>query len=70
MTELKCTCDLHEITTAAEFARGESQFVRGATNGCPIHETPDQRGQRIEHEHAAAEREKRRANAMQEARNR
>lgn len=68
--ELKCTCDLHETTTAAEHARGESAFVRGLPNGCPIHETPQQRDQRIERERAAAETEKRRANAKQEARDR
>jgi hypothetical protein len=66
--EPECICDLHEITTAAEHARGESQFIRGMPNGCPIHETPNQRELRIERERVAAEVETRRAEAMQAAR--
>lgn len=69
-TTITCICDLHEITTAAQFARGEAEFVRGRHNGCPIHETPDEREQRLVRERAAAETEKRRADAMQEARGR
>lgn len=68
MPEPTCTCDLHEITTPLQFARGESEFIRGMPNGCPIHETPTQREQRIVRERAAAEVSRRRAEAEQAAR--
>jgi hypothetical protein len=64
----ECTCDLHEVTTREQYARGELQFVRGLPNGCPIHETSGQRDRRIQGALVATERAQRVADAMRAAR--
>jgi hypothetical protein len=64
----RCCCELLEITTPVQFARGEVEYVRGLHNGCPIHETAAERKLRTARELTAATMERRRAEAERKAR--
>lgn len=38
-SEFPCTCELVDVTTNADLARGEYRFVRGLAGGCLVHES-------------------------------
>jgi len=64
----RCSCDVIDISTMAEVARGEYNYVRGKPNDCPIHATPAEQATYAARREAMREHDERRAAAERRAR--
>ena len=63
----QCTCQLVDITTHADLARGKIALTRGRADGCPVHETEAERQRRVERETVQASAEAEHARRYAEA---